>query len=165
MCVISLRNASSKLIISGLGGTSVHAGLNSELIVTSILLNELAVLGLHDFASNSVCGHILCDKVLSISSIKVTLLVDRIDFPLSLGHFSHDLTLDLALHHVAFAASAGNTISSVLSSTILGVVSSHKLLVLLAIDSVLSVIETSVADRVLEVVVLLRNMSLSDSSI
>ena len=109
--VITLRDASSQFVISSLGCASVHASFDCELVITGVLLNELAVLSLHNFATDGVCSHILCNEVFTVSRIKVTLLVDRIDSFLSLGHLCHDLTLNFALHHVALAASAGNSVS------------------------------------------------------
>ena len=75
-----------------------------------------------------------------------------------------DLAFDFALHLLCFATGTGNTISLELGSSILRVVSGHDLLLLLAIDSILSVIEHLSLDWVLKIMMTLGDVSLGNSS-
>ena len=164
LCVVSLRDPSEQLGISGLLGAAVHTLLNGELVVASLLLHQFAILSLHDLATNSVGSHILGDQILAVGGIKVTLIVDSIDSSLPLKHLLLNLTLDFTLHLLSLATNASNTVSLGPTSTVLSVVGGHDLLLLLAIDSVLSVVEHLALDGVLEVMMSLGDMGLRDCS-
>ena len=165
LSVVTLRDSSHKLLIGCFSSTSVHALLDDELIVTSRTSDELSVLSLHDLAPDGVCSHVLSDEVLTIGSIKVTLFIPGINRLLSFTHLLHDLPLDVPLQHLVLASDSGNTISLALSSAILSVVGVEELLVGLTIDSIGRVVEHFSLDGVLEVVMLLGDVSLSHSSI
>lgn len=161
--VVALGDSLAELIVSCLCNAAVHSSLHNEVLVTVAVWHELTVLSLHDFTTDSVLSQVLRHEVLSVSRIEVTLLVFRIEISLSLGHLLGDLALNIALHHHVLAASTSNTISLVLSSAVLCVVSRHDLLIWLAIDSLLSVIEDLTLDWALKVEVLLGDVRFSNS--
>lgn len=129
LSVIALGDTIAKFSISCLGCAPVHACFVDEVLVTAAHGDELAVLGLHDLASNSVLSQIFLVKVLSVCGVKVTLLVLGVEGSLAFSHFLHHLALNLSLKLVSFAANASDSGSLVLASAVLSVVSVHDLLV------------------------------------
>ena len=125
-----------------------------------LLRHKLAVLRLHDFPANSVCGHVLGHKVLSVGRIEISLLIPRVNGRLPLTHFLHHLSLDLSLHLLSLAADAGHPVGLVLTRAILSVVRREQLLVRLTVDPIGRVVEHFALNRILKVMVPLRNVSL-----
>lgn len=129
LCVVSLGNSLHQLRICSLSCASIHARLDDEVFITGLTSNELAILGLHDLAANRVRCHVLSREVLTVRRIEVTVVLSVINSSLSLLHLLHDLSFNVALHHLVFATDSGNTVSLASTSTILGVVRVEQLLV------------------------------------
>ena len=156
--VVTLGNSLSKFIVSGFGSSPCHATLHSEVFVTTIVANQLAVLRLHDFAANGVGSHVSRAEVLGISCIEVTLLVLCLESCLLFGHLLSHLAFDLTLDNLLLAADAGNASCWVRPSAVLGVVSVHEFGAGLSVDSVGRVVELLAVNRVLKVEVALGDM-------
>ena len=107
LCVIALGNSRPKLLVCGLGSAPRHTALHSEVLVATVVANKLAVLGLHNFAADSVGCHVSAAEVLSISRIKVTLLVPGLNRCVLFSHLLSHLAFNLTLKILLFAADAG----------------------------------------------------------
>ena len=164
LSVVTLRDSLHELGVSGLSCAPKHTRLDGELIITRVLLHELAILGLHDLTADRVGCQVLRHQVLPVRRIEVTLLILGVKRLLPFTHFLHDLSLDFALHHLSLAADTCDTVCLALSRAVLSVVRREELLVGLAVDPLVRVVEHFALDRVLEVVVLLRDVRLRHSS-
>ena len=134
------------------------------MLVTGLSSDKLAILGLHDLASNRVRCHILGNEFFTVGCIEVTVILPVINSSLLLLHLLIDLSLNFTLLHGILAANSCNTVGLALASTILRIVGSHALLVGFSVDPVVRVIKHGASDGVLEVVVPLGDVSLCHSS-
>ena len=163
LCVITLGDSLTEFSIGSLCSASIHASLIDKSLIAVGHLNQLAILSLHNFAPNSIGSYVLLNEIFTICGVKVTLLIPSVNCSLSLSHFLHDLALNFSLHDLLLAADACDSGCRVLARTILSVVGVHELLVGLAIDAVVRVVELFTRDGVLEIEVLLCDVRLCHS--
>ena len=134
------------------------------MLVTGLPSDKLAILGLHDFASNRVRCHVLGNEFFTVCRIEVAVILSIVDSSLPLLHLLINLSLNFSLIHGVLATNSCDAIGLALSSTILGIVGGHALLVGLSVDPVVCVVKHRARDWVLEVVVPLGEVSLRYSS-
>ena len=150
----------TQFIVSGLGSAAIHPSLDNEVIVTVTHGHQLAILGLHDLATDRVLRVFLLVVVLRVRGVEVTVLLSRFNVSMPLAHLLSDLVLDFALHALVLTDHSSQALSRELTSAILCVVRGHDLLVRFAIDALICVVEHLALDRVFKVVMPLRDVRL-----
>jgi len=114
LVVVSGWNALFKLIISAFLSATPHSRLNNELVVTLFHWHVLAVLGRHNFLTNSVDGEVLLDELTSLPGIKTALLGRSEVLVVFLFELLPANFLVLLLHELVHAANAWDIVRWVL---------------------------------------------------
>jgi len=161
--VVSLGHALSQFVVSGFLSAAVHARLNNQLLVTLSHAHQLAVLSLHDLATDCVRSQVFLAEVLSLGGVEEALVALAFLRLCPLVHFPLHLLCYLFFHDLCLFAHARLGFFLQLARSVLAVVRRKKFRFQLSANAHRCVVERLSLNWVFEVKVPFGDVFLSHS--